>query len=907
MAHPKRKVNERTTSKIMARNSKDTRRRLTNDKDRDPATLQSTTHHQLSAAGGQCPASTSSSNAYGHSSANNNGQNQNNGTGAANNTPYHLQTNNNNGSKSKNRRSSSSTTTTGTHPLSPISSDSLTTTKLVLLCVSIISISVALYYQYLIYSREMRVRTPLDSPKMLSENSSSPLLDPDRFWGTYRSNLYFGLKTRSPRSPVFGMMWLTEFTRQMPPPLRHWCNQGDNLQRYGWLKHDGIKFGVQEIEESHYTIRTEFVKRPGGDYGGDWTARVKFIPKHTQRSVVVSLMFYLALDGSGTLQTSTIQNRLKSISAFTEELGDFELKFSKSSSSYQKYHYLVTYAPNLDILTETVQNHFQMETWDKGKALPYFVLGGRSVPRDSPGGPNFVVYQVTATLPMEMEILFESQSFKRPNSLQGETFTALLNKHIEDFDNQFENRFHLSEKGLKTEEINFAKAALSNMIGSIGYFYGSSTVKSAYTAEPVKYWNTPLYTGVPSRSFFPRGFLWDEGFHNLLIVQWNPAISRDIISHWLDLINIDGWIPREQILGSEARRKVPAEFVVQHNTNANPPTLFLPLQKIIKQLVLSNKPEDRAFLKAVYPRLKAWYAFYNETQVGNLPGSYRWRGRDPFVKRELNPKTLTSGLDDYPRASHPTDYERHVDLRCWMALASGVMLDIARTLNMDWKPYEQTYALLTDNKLLNELHWSETRQQYCDYGLHTSKVKLENPKMPPPKPGQMSMKLEKVRVSITEPKDQFVNSFGYISLFPFLLKIINPNSSKLSKILKDLKDPQLLWTDYGLRSLAKTAPLYNRYNTEHDPPYWRGAIWININYLALQALYHYSITEGPYQNQAKTIYDSLRSNIIRNMFKVYSETGYIWEQYNDRTGKGKGSHPFTGWSALVVLIMAEKY
>lgn len=66
-------------------------------------------------------------------------------------------------------------------------------------------------------------------------------------------------------------------------------------------------------------------------------------------------------------------------------------------------------------------------------------------------------------------------------------------------------------------------------------------------------------------------------------------------------------------------------------------------------------------------------------------------------------------------------------------------------------------------------------------------------------------------------------------------------------------------------------------------------------------------TPGRYSEQAKEIYSELRKNVVSNIIKQYKQTGYIWEQYNDETGKGSGCYPFTGWSALYVLIMAEKY
>ena len=55
------------------------------------------------------------------------------------------------------------------------------------------------------------------------------------------------------------------------------------------------------------------------------------------------------------------------------------------------------------------------------------------------------------------------------------------------------------------------------------------------------------------------------------------------------------------------------------------------------------------------------------------------------------------------------------------------------------------------------------------------------------------------------------------------------------------------------------------------------------------------------------IYSRLRQNLIENMSKEYKRTGFIWEQYNDQTGAGQRSRPFSGWSSLIALIVAEDY
>lgn len=141
-----------------------------------------------------------------------------------------------------------------------------------------------------------------------------------------------------------------------------------------------------------------------------------------------------------------------------------------------------------------------------------------------------------------------------------------------------------------------------------------------------------------------------------------------------------------------------------------------------------------------------------------------------------------------------------------------------------------------------------------------------------------------------------------MSLFPMFLGLVPADSEKLGPILDLIENREELWTPHGLASLSQSDPSFGT-----GENYWRGPIWININYLVLRTLRHnYMPVPGPHQDRATKIYKKLRQNIVDTVYSEYERTGFVWEQYAV-DGEGKRSHPFTGWTSLVVLIMAERY
>ncbi|CAI5741675.1 unnamed protein product [Hyaloperonospora brassicae] len=542
--------------------------------------------------------------------------------------------------------------------------------------------------------------------------------------------------------------------------------------------------------------------------------------------------------------------------------------------------------------------------------------------------------------------------------------TDKLAEYSQRFTDKFEQSFRLSSKTWPQNDnedvgdasafneslLTFAKAAFSNLIGGTGYFYGSSLVQhDPEKPEVVESAVKPLLTAVPSRSFFPRGFAWDEGFHQIGVSVFDDRVTRDVIVHWLDLMEEDGYIAREQILGHDARRRVPAEFLIQHAEHANPPTLLLTVEKMVQRYSNSGLDKEmQDFVRTIFPFLKRWYNWFLTTQYGPHSDSFRWRGRR-LNDGKLISNTLSSGLDDYPRASLPSENEMHVDLLSWVIRASQIMAHLASLSGQDSDVhyFEANYAHFYAG--LDKHHWNEEAQSYFDVGEHSedgiieyqvavrcrndqgvvvdatapvARVQATEVECPATHPhymfplgdGRGGLQMLPVFMPGTTEL-QHVKHVGYVSVFPLLLKLLPPDSPKLLALLEQITDPAQLWSPFGLRSLSTQDQFFERENAPGDNPYWRGAIWMNANYLALDALHHYaqSNTGSPYQLAFQKAYTALRVNVIANIYREYERTGYLWEQYSgdihggDRYGRGQRCHPFSGWTALVVNIMAEMY
>ncbi|KAK0727287.1 glycoside hydrolase [Lasiosphaeria miniovina] len=764
-------------------------------------------------------------------------------------------------------------------------------------------------------------------------------------WGPYRPNLYFGVRPRIPKSLMTGLMWgKVETYTDLQNYVRYTCEQNEGMKGYGWDEYDTRDGGIQSIhdKENGLDLTISFVKVPGGTHGGGWAARIKGeLNEDTPRDQKTMVVLYVTQEGGGELEALAgdsdkgYEDDDVTLRGASDALGGYKLVVTKGQGIQPKSDHPLseprgsgqTVVQSLtypdDVLWQgkpilfkqlkegvdwLVENGFDTE--NAPPAWQVYQLANR------PGAGNVQIVEKVYEGNFEFDVLFSS------TSADAEVTSADLTREIKDttesFAERFSSVFSFKAPFTAAKYDKFGRSMFSNLIGGIGYFYGESLVDRSYAPEYDEenegFWEETaaararrqeapegpyeLFTSIPSRPFFPRGFLWDEGFHLLPIADWDIDLTLEIVKSWFNLMDEDGWIGREQILGAEARSKVPQEFQTQYPHYANPPTLFLVVDAFIEKLQraangtlpatrerlsqspspslstasLDNPEVGLESLRRLYPLLRRQFDWFRKTQAGDIKSydrpaystkeAYRWRGRTVT-------HCLTSGLDDYPRPQPPHPGELHVDLLSWVGMMAKSLVNIAKVVDLPEEAHEVAKVLDAVEHNLDDLHWSATDGCYCDATVDDFE------------------------------ENKLVCHKGYISLFPFLTGLLRPDSPRLEGILRLLGDEDELFSSHGLRSLSKKDEFYGTAEN-----YWRSPVWININYMAIVQLHNLATQDGPHRETARDLYTRLRRNVVDTVYASWADTGFAWEQYNPETGQGQRTQHFTGWTSLVVKVMA---
>lgn len=307
-----------------------------------------------------------------------------------------------------------------------------------------------------------------------------------------------------------------------------------------------------------------------------------------------------------------------------------------------------------------------------------------------------------------------------------------------------------------------------------------------------------------------------------------------------------------------------------------------------------DRDEARSFLEELLPRLAAWHAFLYRERVRNHDGLveiwHPWEsGMDnsPLWDQAMA-RLEADGIPDYRRqdleqadpSERPTDadYDRYVYLvklfrdhyyhpdrirpvtpfaihdvlyNSLLVQADHDLAEIARLLGADPQPFEE-WAELT-GRAIDERLWDEEHASYFDFDLEAG---------------------EPIRTRV---------GAAFSPLYAGI-----PSEERAQQMIDRLTE----FVGRDLDAATWAAPSFGE--TEDgflSTNYWRGPIWINVNWVLYRGLKRYG-----YARRAE--------GVRRAMLDLPRRSGFF-EHYDPRTGEGHGAERFAWTAALVLNLLFE--
>ncbi|KAL0241510.1 hypothetical protein GEMRC1_006745 [Eukaryota sp. GEM-RC1] len=563
--------------------------------------------------------------------------------------------------------------------------------------------------------------------------------------------------------------------------IRHECTTSDvdSGIHFTYKEHDLYNYAIEEILDSQFNVNITIIFTKL-DKGEEWNVHIESSPLDPSKEAhVISFFPYIRAPSPVTLRPHVLSNGITSPVAY----------FSQDSTEY----FLV--------LVSGDQISFDLTDFPSGSESMFSQVLANMIVGDSKGkkpvtGLLESKFKKSGNFFVGQDNLFLSNDIISSRLIQQQ---GLVLTHSRSFNQKFDETYSLAPQYRST-----GKLALSNLFGGLGYWYGHSTVSQRTRKGSTSLYTTPDHSHFgfsPSRSSFPRGFVWDDGFHLMVAIKFDPMIAIEVLDSWVSLIDDDGWLAREQILGPESQHRVPSEFRVQHKHVSNPPALILPMIELLK--IYKSGDLDSDVNDLIREKLSNW--------IHPIPDH-----------------CLSSGLDDYPRGRTVHDNDAHVDLSSWMCWAFEKLSQISNEVGG-----EEIVVPKVLNNCKADLNqfWSEKRSFFGD--LWGGKE---------------------------DGKTVAIPHHGYVGLFPLMLCQLDENDEKIDKILNIVADPEKLFSVGGIRSLSKKSKYFGS-----GEDYWCGPVWINMNYLLLQSLKNCYWSNVNARQVYADLRDNVVSNIHENL------------------------------------------
>ncbi len=331
---------------------------------------------------------------------------------------------------------------------------------------------------------------------------------------------------------------------------------------------------------------------------------------------------------------------------------------------------------------------------------------------------------------------------------------------------------------------------------------------------------------MPSKVQYVGIWNWDACFHALAFRHVDPVLARNQLRTMLACQLPDGMIPDV----------VHDEGVVTDIDHPLRSEVTKPPIMAWAALKLDETDPDLGFLQEIYVPLVRWNAWWFSMNDDDADGLVQYN--HPY----------SSGLDDSPLWDYGMPVESP-DLNTYLCVQMGSLAMMAEALGMDAEGAMWRRRAAAIVRRMIEDFWDQ------EAGLFRA---LHN-----------------------EQPIPVVTPFNLYPLWTGQL----PDAIR-DRVVAHLTDPDELWGEYVIPSVARNDPHFN------PETMWRGPVWVNINYIFIEALHQVGETA-----LARTLLEMTLDLIM-------SQPG-IYEYYHAETGEPPvtAAQAF-GWTAAVFIDLA---